>query len=88
MNRLAGAVATADRYNLIMRSSVAFCQRLFWIVAITACDRWRKRMKRFRIGRKRVAILAGESMRVVRELQGSSQHDLVSRIGMPQRPGL
>ena len=41
-------------------------------------------MKGYRPARKRVAVSVGESVRIVRELQGLSQNDLALRTGIPQ----
>jgi len=41
-------------------------------------------MKKYRPARKRVAVSVGESVRIVRELQGLSQNDLAQRTGIPQ----
>ena len=41
-------------------------------------------MKGYRPARKRVAVSVGESVRIVRELQGLSQNDLAQRTGVPQ----
>lgn len=41
-------------------------------------------MKGYRPARKRVAVSVGESVRIVRELQGLSQNDLAHRTGIPQ----
>lgn len=41
-------------------------------------------MKGYRPARKRVAVSVGESVRIVRELQGLSQNDLAQRTGIPQ----
>ena len=42
------------------------------------------RMKHFRRSRKRVEVSVGESVRIVRELQGLSQSALATRTGIPQ----
>ena len=41
-------------------------------------------MKGYRPARKRVAVSVGESVRIVRELQGLSQNDLAQRTGISQ----
>lgn len=41
-------------------------------------------MKQFRTAKKRIAVSAGESVRIVRELQGLSQNQLADRTGIPQ----
>jgi transcriptional regulator with XRE-family HTH domain len=41
-------------------------------------------MKQFSPARKRVAVSAGESVRIIRELQGFSQNQLAKRTGIPQ----
>jgi len=41
-------------------------------------------MKRYRAARQRVSVSVGESVRVVRELQGLSQNDLAKRTGISQ----
>ena len=41
-------------------------------------------MKDFRPAKKRVAVSVGESVRIVRELQGLSQNQLAQRTGIPQ----
>ena len=41
-------------------------------------------MKNYRPARKRVAVSVGESVRIVRELQGLSQNDLAHRTGISQ----
>lgn len=41
-------------------------------------------MKEFRPAKKRIAISVGESVRIVRELQGLSQNQLAQRTGIPQ----
>ena len=41
-------------------------------------------MKGYRRARKRVAVSVGESVRIVRELQGLSQNDLAQRTGISQ----
>ena len=41
-------------------------------------------MKGYRPARKRVAVTVGESVRIVRELQGLSQNDLAGRTGISQ----
>jgi transcriptional regulator with XRE-family HTH domain len=41
-------------------------------------------MKQFRPARKRITVSAGESVRIVRELQGLSQNQLAQRTGIPQ----
>ena len=41
-------------------------------------------MKDFRPAKRRIAVSVGESVRIVRELQGLSQNQLVQRTGIPQ----
>ena len=41
-------------------------------------------MKGYRPARKRVAVSVGESVRIVRELQGLSQNDLAGQTGISQ----
>jgi len=41
-------------------------------------------MKEFRAAKKRIAVSVGESVRIVRELQGLSQNQLAQRTGIPQ----
>ena len=41
-------------------------------------------MKQFRPAKKRVTVSAGESVRIIRELQGFSQNQLAQRTGIPQ----
>lgn len=41
-------------------------------------------MKTFRPARKRVDVSVGESVRIIRELQGYSQNELARRTGIPQ----
>ena len=41
-------------------------------------------MKGYRPARKRVVVSVGESVRIVRELQGLSQNDLAHRTGISQ----
>jgi len=41
-------------------------------------------MKTFRPARKRVAVSVGESVRIIRELQGHSQNELARLTGIPQ----
>lgn len=41
-------------------------------------------MNQFRAAKKRVTVSAGESVRIVRELQGLSQNQLAQRTGIPQ----
>ena len=41
-------------------------------------------MKQFRPARKRIAVSAGESVRIIRELQSLSQNQLAQRTGIPQ----
>jgi len=41
-------------------------------------------MSEFRHAKKRVNVSVGESMRIVRELQGLSQTQLAQRTGIPQ----
>jgi len=41
-------------------------------------------MKEFRPARKRIDVSVGESVRIVRELQGCSQNELARLTGIPQ----
>ena len=41
-------------------------------------------MKQFRPAKKRITVSAGESVRIIRELQGLSQNQLAKRTGIPQ----
>ena len=41
-------------------------------------------MKEYRPAKKRIAVSVGESVRIVRELQGLSQNQLAERTGIPQ----
>lgn len=41
-------------------------------------------MKEFRPAKKRITISVGESVRIIRELQGLSQNQLAQRTGIPQ----
>ena len=41
-------------------------------------------MKQFRPAKKRITVSAGESVRIIRELQGLSQNQLAERTGIPQ----
>lgn len=41
-------------------------------------------MKEFRSAKKRIAVSVGESVRIVRELQGLSRNQLAQRTGIPQ----
>ena len=41
-------------------------------------------MKDFRPAKKRITVSVGESVRIIRELQGLSQNDLAQRTGIPQ----
>ncbi len=41
-------------------------------------------MKEFRPAKKRINVSVGESVRIVRELQGLSQNQLAQRTGIPQ----
>lgn len=41
-------------------------------------------MKQFRPAKKRLTVSAGESVRIIRELQGLSQNQLAQRTGIPQ----
>jgi len=41
-------------------------------------------MKQFRPTKKRITVSAGESVPIVRELQGLSQNQLAQRTGIPQ----
>ena len=41
-------------------------------------------MKQFRPAKKRITVSAGESVRIIRELQGLSQNQLAQCTGIPQ----
>ena len=41
-------------------------------------------MSQFRAAKKRTAVSVGESVRIIRELQGLSQNQLAERTGIPQ----
>ena len=41
-------------------------------------------MKQFRSAKKRIVVSAGESVRIIRELQGLSQNQLAQRTGISQ----
>ena len=41
-------------------------------------------MNQFRPAKKRIKVSVGESVRIVRELQGLSQNQLAQRTGIPQ----
>src|SRR5205807_7315095 len=41
-------------------------------------------MNQFRPAKKRITVSVGESVRIVRELQGLSQNQLAQRTGIPQ----
>ena len=41
-------------------------------------------MKDFRPAKRRITVSVGESVRIVRELQGLSQNQLAQRTGIPQ----
>ena len=41
-------------------------------------------MKQFHPAKKRISVSVGESVRIVRELQGLSQNQLAARTGIPQ----
>jgi len=41
-------------------------------------------MKLFRPATKRIEVSVGESVRIIRELQGYSQNELARRTGLPQ----
>ncbi len=41
-------------------------------------------MKTFRPARKRINVSVGESVRIIRELQGNSQNELARLTGIPQ----
>jgi transcriptional regulator with XRE-family HTH domain len=41
-------------------------------------------MREFRPAKKRIAVSVGESVRIIRELQGLSQNQLAQRTGIPQ----
>ena len=42
------------------------------------------KMKNFRPARKRIDVSVGESVRIIRELQGYSQNELARRTAIPQ----
>ena len=42
-------------------------------------------MSQFRAAKKRITVSVGESVRIVRELQGLSQNQLAERTGIPLR---
>ena len=41
-------------------------------------------MSQFRPAKKRISVSVGESVRIIRELQGLSQNQLAERTGIPQ----
>lgn len=41
-------------------------------------------MTQFRLAKKRAEVSVGESVRIIRELQGLSQNELARRSGIPQ----
>jgi transcriptional regulator with XRE-family HTH domain len=41
-------------------------------------------MKDYRPAKQRIAVTVGESVRIIRELQGLSQNQLAARSGIPQ----
>ncbi|MDQ5849794.1 MAG: helix-turn-helix domain-containing protein [Pseudomonadota bacterium] len=41
-------------------------------------------MSQFRLAKKRIKVTVGESVRIIRELQGLSQNQLAERTGIPQ----
>lgn len=41
-------------------------------------------MSRYRKAKRQIAVSAGESVRIIRELQGMSQNDLAKASGIPQ----
>ena len=41
-------------------------------------------MSQFRAAKKRINVSVGESVRIIRELQGFSQNQLAERTGIPQ----
>ncbi|MGH8738349.1 MAG: helix-turn-helix domain-containing protein [Burkholderiales bacterium] len=41
-------------------------------------------MSQFRPAKKRITVSVGESVRIIRELQGLSQNQLAARTGIPQ----
>jgi transcriptional regulator with XRE-family HTH domain len=41
-------------------------------------------MSQFRAARKRITLSVGESVRIVRQMQGLSQNQLAERTGIPQ----
>jgi ribosome-binding protein aMBF1 (putative translation factor) len=55
--------------------------QVFQVASITAHDYWRPE---FRPAKKRANVSVGESVRIIRELQGLSQNQLAERTGIPQ----
>lgn len=43
-----------------------------------------RKLKQYRPAKKRASVSVGESVRIVRELQGLSQNQLAERTGIPQ----
>lgn len=41
-------------------------------------------MSDYRLAKKRIEVTVGESVRIIRELQGMSQNDLAAATGIPQ----
>jgi transcriptional regulator with XRE-family HTH domain len=41
-------------------------------------------VSQFRLAKKRIKVTVGESVRIIRELQGLSQNQLAERTGIPQ----
>jgi len=54
------------------------------VVDITAHDYRRKYMKDFKKAEKTINVTVGESVRIIRELQGLSQNELAELTGIPQ----
>ena len=63
---------------------VASSDLIFYIESIRSHDYRRRWMKGYRRAKKRVAVSVGESVRIIRELQGLSQSELAERTGIPQ----
>ena len=56
----------------------------FQVMPITAHDYRRSWMREFRPAKKRAEVSVGESVRILRELQGLSQNQLAELSGVPQ----
>jgi len=56
----------------------------YYVESITPHDYRRQYVKNYRPARKRVSVSVGESVRIVRELQGLSQNELAQRTGISQ----